>query len=120
MAKLQDEMQNNSGEFGKELESLINRSSQENESDTPDFILAGFLRDSLSAWNRATKERERWFGRRCGNGASILAKTPERRMMVGPGNPGQQEPHEECPDCRGEGCVPFTNKNPVEVSENKR
>jgi len=72
MATEEDEAQNNRGNFTKELESLINRHSQENDSDTPDFILAGFLRDCLSAWNRATKERERWYGRLCGNGAAIL------------------------------------------------
>lgn len=71
MPTIEDEMQNRRGEFAKELESLINRYSQENESDTPDFILAGFLRDCLSAWNRSTKDRERWYGRKCGNGAAI-------------------------------------------------
>jgi hypothetical protein len=65
-----NEAQNRRGEFAKELESLINRHSQENDSDTPDFILAGYLRDCLSAWNEATKARERWYGRPCGNGAA--------------------------------------------------
>ena len=58
-----NEMQNRRGEFAKELESLINRHCQENESDTPDFILANYLRDCLSAFNEATNRRERWYGR---------------------------------------------------------
>ena len=49
--------------FVKELEELVNRHSQENGSDTPDFILAGYLQDCLEAWNRATKWREKWYGR---------------------------------------------------------
>lgn len=72
MATPADETQNNRGNFAKELESLINRHCQENDSDTPDFILAGFLRDCLSAWNSATKQRERWYGHKCGNGSAIL------------------------------------------------
>lgn len=105
---IEDEMQNRRGEFAKELESLINRYSQENESDTPDFILAGFLRDCLSAWNSATKGRDQWFGRLSGNGLALLAKTKTRKIML---DPKTDEPHEECPDCRGAGCVEFTNKN---------
>lgn len=33
--------------FEKELQTLINRHSKENESDTPDFILANYLKDCL-------------------------------------------------------------------------
>jgi hypothetical protein len=38
-------------EFEKELASLINRHSLENGSDTPDFILARFLRQALDAFD---------------------------------------------------------------------
>ena len=51
----------------KEIEEAINRNSAENGSGTPDFILAEFLTDSLAAFDKATKERERWYGYRpCG------------------------------------------------------
>jgi hypothetical protein len=50
-------------EFEKELESLINRCSQENASNTPDFILAEFLIQCLSAWNVGVQQRETWYGR---------------------------------------------------------
>lgn len=34
----------------------------EQESNTPDFILAKYLLDCLRNWNRATTERDRWYG----------------------------------------------------------
>lgn len=71
MATITDEMQNRRGEFGRELESLINKHCQENESDTPDFILANYLRDCLSAFNAATKRRETWDSRPCGKGGAL-------------------------------------------------
>lgn len=49
--------------FAKELEDLINRHSLEQESDTPDFILAHFLLSCLQAWNTSTVQREVWYGR---------------------------------------------------------
>lgn len=50
-------------EFERELEKLINRCSIENESNTPDYILAGYIGDCLTAFNRAVKERARWCDR---------------------------------------------------------
>ena len=49
--------------FAQELQALINRHSQENASNTPDFILAAFLEACLAAWNQATLRREEWYGR---------------------------------------------------------
>ena len=49
-------------EFEKELESLINRHSMENGSDTPDFILAKFLRGCLETFNSAVARRAKWYG----------------------------------------------------------
>ena len=50
-------------EFIKALEEVINRHSQENASNTPDYILAQFLESVLAAWNTATQQRETWYGR---------------------------------------------------------
>lgn len=50
-------------DFRKELEELINQHCMENESDTPDFILAQYLTDCLEAFDKATKAREAWYGR---------------------------------------------------------
>jgi len=49
--------------FEKELENLINTHSQENTSNTPDFILAQYLIGCLAAFNTAVQQRETWYGR---------------------------------------------------------
>lgn len=48
--------------FLHELTSLINKACKENESDTPDFILAEYIEQSLSAYQNAVKARDKWFG----------------------------------------------------------
>lgn len=50
--------------FQKELMSLLNRHSQENESDTPDFILAEYLIGSLKVFNESVNNRQIWYGRK--------------------------------------------------------
>ena len=49
--------------FNDELRDLINKQSRENDSGTPDFILAGYMLDSLRAFERATVRREHYHGR---------------------------------------------------------
>jgi hypothetical protein len=49
--------------FVKELEHLINYHSKENDSNTPDFILARYFENCLSASTEATQQRETWYGR---------------------------------------------------------
>lgn len=49
--------------FEKELQTLINRYSQENGSNTPDFILAEYLSLCLKVFNETTNKREKWYGR---------------------------------------------------------
>jgi hypothetical protein len=44
--------------FRKELEELINKHSMENGSQTPDYILAIFLKSCLDAFNTATNVRD--------------------------------------------------------------
>ena len=53
-------------QFRKELEGLINRYSMENGSDTPDFILAGYMAGCLDAFDTAMTAREMWYGRKVG------------------------------------------------------
>jgi hypothetical protein len=48
--------------FQSELECLINRYSQEQASNTPDFILAGYLESVLEAYNQTVTKRDDWFG----------------------------------------------------------
>jgi len=49
--------------FRAELEQLINRSSMENGSNTPDFVLAKFLSGCLEAFDYAIHEREVFYDR---------------------------------------------------------
>lgn len=46
------------------LRELLNTYSQENASDTPDFILAEYLMGCLDSFNQAVRAREKWYGRR--------------------------------------------------------
>jgi hypothetical protein len=50
-------------EFEKDLTALINRHSLENGSNTPDFILASYLRSCLDNFNRISRWREKWYGK---------------------------------------------------------
>ena len=58
--------------FESELAHLLNRYSQENASNTPDWILAQYLLGCLTAWEAAIQQREEWYGRPTSN---ILAAT---------------------------------------------
>ena len=49
--------------FERELAAVINRHSQENASNTPDFILAQYMRGCLEVYNLAVQQRETWYGR---------------------------------------------------------
>lgn len=66
-------------EFEHELESLINRHSLENESGTPDFILAAYLVNSLAAFNTAVQQRANWRAERIG---SIFNIKYEKKLPV--------------------------------------
>lgn len=48
--------------FIEQLRTLINKYSIENESDTPDFILAKFLESVLNNYSEAVKARDKFFG----------------------------------------------------------
>jgi hypothetical protein len=48
--------------FQSELECLINRYSQEQASNTPDFILAGYMASVLECYNQTVSKRDDWFG----------------------------------------------------------
>lgn len=49
--------------FQDDLQELINKYSKENESNTPDFILAEYLVDCLNTFDKVSKAREHWYGR---------------------------------------------------------
>lgn len=47
--------------FREELQQLINRYSQENGSNTPDFIIADYLIDCLRALDTGLQARDKWY-----------------------------------------------------------
>lgn len=47
--------------FRDTLERLINQHSMENGSDTPDFILADYLKRCLDNWDYTSRQRENWY-----------------------------------------------------------
>lgn len=46
--------------FKKELENIINKYSRENNSDTPDFILASYMEKALQAFEETVRMRQEW------------------------------------------------------------
>lgn len=48
--------------FRPQLESLLNRHCMENGGNTPDFILAEYLRQCLVAFDAAIVARDAWYG----------------------------------------------------------
>lgn len=50
-------------QFKQEIASAINRVSKENDSNTPDFVLADYVDDCLTAFAKASRAREKWYGR---------------------------------------------------------
>jgi len=49
--------------FEKELSALLNKHSKENESNTPDWLLAQYLISCLTAFTVAIQQQETWYGR---------------------------------------------------------
>lgn len=46
----------------EDISDLLNKYSKENGSNTPDFILAEYLVDCLSVFDKAIKCRDKWYG----------------------------------------------------------
>ena len=46
-----------------ELRDLLNKHSEDNASNTPDFILSEYLQACLEAFHAAIWARETWYGR---------------------------------------------------------
>jgi hypothetical protein len=46
--------------FMRDVREIINRNSLEQGSNTPDFIIARYLRDCLMAWDYAAQSRAIW------------------------------------------------------------
>lgn len=53
---------NDDGCLKDDIRNALNRRCRENESNTPDFILADFMFSCLKAFEEATKARDQWYG----------------------------------------------------------
>ena len=60
-SKSKDEWKPIEQPFFDSLTELINKESKENTSNTPDFIIAEFLRDCLDALNMTIMKRDEWY-----------------------------------------------------------
>ena len=58
--------------LASELASLLNRHSAENGSNTPDFILAEYLRGCLDLFDQTVLRREDWYGHRHAPGQGLV------------------------------------------------
>lgn len=48
--------------FVEALETLLNKYSVENLNNTPDFILARYMLDTLNCFTHAITSRDQWYG----------------------------------------------------------
>jgi hypothetical protein len=48
-------------DFENEIRAIINKYSKENDSDTPDFILAKYLSGCLDLFSNTIKSRDKWY-----------------------------------------------------------
>ena len=78
-----------------EIRAAINGCSRENESNTPDFILAEYLMACLVAFESASRRREKWYGQHLSIGGNA------RQLEVPPANGEQQANTAICPECNG-------------------
>ena len=79
--------------FLNALKRLINEFSEEQESNTPDFILAQYLNRCLAAFVEASNAREKWYGVRHAPGES---KASVGMPIIGRGTIDEAE--FSCPD----------------------
>lgn len=49
-------------ELTNDIAAVLNKHCAENPSNTPDFILAGYLVACLEGWDHFTKQRSYWSG----------------------------------------------------------
>ena len=56
----------NTPSLNKQLEIIINKASRENESNTPDFLLAEFMMGCLKAGEEMINARDKWYNVKLG------------------------------------------------------
>ena len=63
--------------LAEDLTALLNRHSRENQSDTPDFILATYLERCLEAFEAASNHRGQWWSPEGVSDAPEMLRRPE-------------------------------------------
>lgn len=72
------------------IRDAINCVSAENESDTPDFILAQFLIGCLNLFDMSVNKREQWYGRSKNKPRPTISeleeilRQPDRKVTIRP------------------------------------
>ena len=49
------------GSLSEDLQGVLNKHSAENQSNTPDYILAHFVTGVLDSYNEAVRQRDNWY-----------------------------------------------------------
>lgn len=62
--------------LGEQLKRILNSASRENESGTPDFILAEYMIGALFLFEAAVNQRDKWHGLDDRLGSFKLRKNP--------------------------------------------
>ncbi len=89
--------------FQEELGALINKHSLENESNTPDYVLATYLIKSLEAFNACIMLRDGWHGH-----SSIIGQKEAKKQ-------DQEECHKRKPNLNYKEAQLYTYKQMEEL-----
>jgi hypothetical protein len=65
----------------KDFEHCINRNSIENESNTPDFVLAEYLVACVEAWNVGCRARDKWYDVTLGPGEKRIVRDDKGEII---------------------------------------
>jgi hypothetical protein len=66
--------------FRRDLVAVLNRHCKENDSDTPDWILADYIIGCMNAWNNSSRMRDKWWSfRPWVNGPDAAPRSPEEK-----------------------------------------
>jgi hypothetical protein len=74
----------------KDLTDLFNRHSVENESNTPDYLLAEFVLQCLAQFERFIQARDAWYGMNPEPGTDWASHVPEPPRCP-PSHPGYED-----------------------------
>jgi len=123
-------------EFEEGLTKLINVNSMESASDTPDYILAGYLMRCLDAWNCAQSDRQHWYrkppSKTVATWEPVKTPNPSQQLCMscsgtgeitsfqdGTFSPGPSSASVRCQRCKGTGMVkvPPPYREPVKEAK---